>query len=392
METPGPTGGIVERARALVPLLRGNALTTERERRVAPENIEAMAEAGIFRITTPRRFGGYESSLVTQVDVLREIGRGCGSSSWVAAVYSVGTWLVGLFTDELQEEVFATADVRVNTVGTPSAIATPAGSDYRVRGRWAFATGCLDAHWAVLGAQLEAGSDEPAILWVAVPYSELEIEDDWYVSGLRGTGSRSLVGADLLVPEHRVLWRSEADAGQYRSELNAGQPLFRAALAPFIVANSAGTPLGLGEAALEAFLERLPGRGITFTSYSDQRAAPVTHLQVGEAAIRLESAQYHARRSAELVDERAAQGVPLSLEERARVRMDLAWVTELARSAVRILQEGSGATSIHDDVPIQRISRDIEALALHGILNPKTNYELYGRVLCGLDLDGWVAV
>ena len=65
--------------------------------------------------------------------------------------------------------------------------------------------------------------------------------------------------------------------------------------------------------------------------------------------------------------------------------MDLGWVTHLAREATRILQEASGATSIHQDVPMQRISRDIQALALHGVLNPTTNLELYGRVLCGLE-------
>ena len=60
-------------------------------------------------------------------------------------------------------------------------------------------------------------------------------------------------------------------------------------------------------------------------------------------------------------------------------------MTDLARSAALLLQEASGASSIHEDVPIQRIVRDVQALALHGILNPNTNLELYGRVLCGLE-------
>ena len=192
------------------------------------------------------------------------------------------------------------------------------------------------------------------------------------------------------MPEHRVLPMSDAAEGRYRSERNAGVPLYCSAFGPFIAANSAGTPLGLGRAALEAFLERLPGRPIAFTSYTERREAPITHLQVGEAAIRLESAAYHARRGAEFVDANAVAGVPMTLEERARVRMDLAWVTELARSATQLLQEGSGATSIHEDVPIQRIWRDISALSLHAILHPKTNLELYGRVLCGLEPNAWL--
>jgi alkylation response protein AidB-like acyl-CoA dehydrogenase len=377
--------GVVERAAHLVPLLRRNAAQADRDRRIAPENIGALAEAGVFRITLPRRFGGYESSVATQVDVLCELARGCGSTSWVAAVYSVGTWLVAISSDELQEEVFATTDARITVVGTPSSTARSAAGGYRVSGRWAFSTGCLDAHWAVVGTVPE-GSELPAgHLLAVIPYSDLEIHDDWNVSGLRGTGSCSVSADDVLVPEHRVLPMSEASQGRYRTVQNAERPLYRAMLGPFIAANSAGTPLGLGRGALEAFLERLPGRAITFTTYTDQSAAPITHLQVGEAAMKLDSAAYHARRCAELVDAKGLSDEPYEVEERARVRMDLAWVTELARDATRLLKDASGATSIQDAVPMQRIWRDLEALSLHGILNPKTNLELYGRVLCGLE-------
>jgi alkylation response protein AidB-like acyl-CoA dehydrogenase len=381
---------VVERAAALVPLLRENALLTDRDRRLAPENVEALADAGVFRITLPRRFDGYELPTTAQVAVLCELARGCGSTSWVAAVYSVGTWIVALFPDETQDEVFATPDVRVTVVGSPTGTARPVSGGYRVTGKWAFSTGCLDAHWAYVGAVDETKGMPDGHLGVLMPYEELSIHDDWYVAGLRGTGSNSVSADDVFVPESRVLPMPYAMEGRYLSERNAGIPLYRAAFGPFIAANSAGTPLGLGRAALEAFLERMPGRPITFTSYTDRREAPVTHLQVGEAAIRLESAAYHAERSAAFVDAKAASGEPLTVEERARVRIDLAWTTELARSATRLLQEGSGATSIHDDVPIQRISRDIEALSLHAILHPKTNLELYGRVLCGLEPAAWL--
>src|ERR1019366_8863393 len=49
-----------ERVELLVPLLRANALRTEHDGRVAPENIAALAQAGAFRMTAPRSFGGYQ--------------------------------------------------------------------------------------------------------------------------------------------------------------------------------------------------------------------------------------------------------------------------------------------------------------------------------------------
>jgi hypothetical protein len=73
------------------------------------------------------------------------------------------------------------------------------------------------------------------------------------------------------------------------------------------------------------------------------------------------------------------------MRERAQIRSDLGRVTGLAQSAAHLLLEGSGASAIHRDVPIQRIVRDIDALAQHAVMHPKTNIELYGRVLCGLE-------
>ncbi len=380
------TDSLRARTTSLVPLLKENALRTERERRVVPENIEALAEAGVFRLTLPRSLGGYEASMATQVEVLAEIARGCGSTSWVASVYSVGTWLVALFSDEAQDEVFATSDVRVTVVATPTAVAHPVEGGYRVTGRWAFNTGCLDAHWAFLGVRQEGVEGPLGHIVVLVPYSELEIHDDWYVSGLVGTGSCTVSADDVLVPAHRVLHMEEQLSATYDvPNRNANLQLYRIPRAPFIVANSLGAPLGLARAAMDAFMERLPGRSIIFTQYSDQSEAPLTHLQVARASMTLESAELHTRRCAELVDRKAAADEPYTVEERALVRMDLGWVTELARSATLTLQEASGATSINENVPIQRIARDIQALALHGILNPTTNLELYGRVLCGLE-------
>jgi 3-hydroxy-9,10-secoandrosta-1,3,5(10)-triene-9,17-dione monooxygenase len=377
---------LLARTESLVSLLRANAQATERAGRVAAENIDALAGAGVFRMTAPREAGGYQLPVITQVEALAAIARGCGSTSWVAAVYSVGIWMAGNFADEIQEEVFAEPDVRVSTAAAPTGRLSRSTGGYRLDGRWAFNTGCLDAHWAILGAIREADAGEGDAVLVLIPSSELEIADDWEVSGLCGTGSRTIT-ADGVAVEERQLWpMSEASVGRHRSVRHADDPYWRGPLGPFICANSAGTPLGTGQGALELYLERLhPGRPMTLTSYADRSLAPITHLQVGEAAVALESAGFHAARCAELVDEHNRSGEPYTMRERAQIRSDLGRVTGLARTAAHLLQDGSGASAIHLDVPIQRIVRDIDSLAQHAVMNPQTNIELYGRVLCGLE-------
>jgi alkylation response protein AidB-like acyl-CoA dehydrogenase len=133
---------------------------------------------------------------------------------------------------------------------------------------------------------------------------------------------------------------------------------------------------------LEAFFERLPGRGITYTTYTNKAEAPVTHLQLGEASLKIESSDAHVRRAAALLDQHS--GGPMSMESRVKARAHIAYATGLAREAVDMLFYASGASSIQSEVPIQRFQRDIQALANHAIMHPQTSFELYGRVLCGL--------
>ena len=376
---------LVVRAAAVGPTLREYARWHEDHRRLHEETLDALRDAGMHRLTLPRRYGGYECDLRTQIEVLAQIARADGATSWVAAVWSVCTWLVSLFPDEAQDEVFSHPDVRVSGILSPTAKAVPARGGLLVNGKWSFNSGARHAEWDVVAAMRAGPDDTPEPVMVIIPLSDLEIVDDWHVAGLKGTGSVSSVADGVLVPPHRVLPILPALTGQYASERNAASPLFRSAMVPFIAGNSSSTPLGIAKGALEAFLQRLPGRSITYTQYSRQAEAPVTHLQVAEAGIRIDSAEFHARRAAALVDGKAASGESWTVEERCRVRLDAAWVCRLAKEAVDLLSSGSGASSVYSDVPIQRLERDVRTINLHAMLNPATNLELYGRVLCGLE-------
>jgi 3-hydroxy-9,10-secoandrosta-1,3,5(10)-triene-9,17-dione monooxygenase len=71
---------LVDRARALIPVLEKNAAQTEANRRIVEENIIAIKQAGLFKIMVPRRFGGLETDFRTKLEVTRELAKGCGST------------------------------------------------------------------------------------------------------------------------------------------------------------------------------------------------------------------------------------------------------------------------------------------------------------------------
>jgi alkylation response protein AidB-like acyl-CoA dehydrogenase len=378
-----PTKEIVQRAAALVPMLRESAAETERARRVPDEHFDALSEAGVFRMTAPKRFGGDEVDFETQCEVLAELARGCPSTSWVATIFSALTWVASTFPDEAQEEIFASGDPRISSVFSPAGTAVRKDGGFVVSGRWPFNTGCHGAEWTIVNPLLQTDDGPGPPVSVVLPSKELTILDDWYASGMAGTGSNTVVAEDVFVPEHRSQLLPEMSEGRYASKRNAANPYFNFPTAPVLVVNAGGTPVGTARGALEAFLERLPGRGITFTDYASQAEAPVTHLQVGEASLIIDSADSHMRRACAILDEHP--GGPMSMEARVKSRAHISHATGLAREVVNILFSASGASSIQQHVPIQRFQRDIQALSNHAIMNPTTTTELYGRVLCGLE-------
>ncbi|MFV2019001.1 acyl-CoA dehydrogenase family protein [Micromonospora sp. LOL_023] len=371
-------------ASELVPALRDKAQWSEENRRIHDESIQALVDAGIFRLRMPARYGGYEADTRTLVDVAIQLGRADGALAWTVSTYWIASWIVGLFPDEAQDEVFASPDVRICGAVSPSGTVVPVDGGAVLNGAWKFVSGAWHADWQELATiMLRPGADpEPVI--VAVPMSSLQIVDDWYTSGMGASGSVSTVAKDVFVPDTHIIPMASAIRPNSLSKLSANSPMWRS---PTILAGSAATVgilVGMAKAAREAFFERMPNRPIRYTDYEHQAEAPVTHIQVGTAVMKTEQAEYHAYHAADLVDAKAASGEPWTMEERARVRADEGWATKLAKEAVDIFAAASGGSSIYKSEPIQRIVRDIHAISVHPMFSPDSNTETYGRVLCGL--------
>jgi len=268
-------------------------------------------------------------------------------------------------------------------VFSPTGTAVRKDDGFVVNGRWPYNTGCHGAQWTVVVALATRDGGDPVPYCILVPSRELTILDDWYASGMAGTGSNTVVADGVFVPAHRALPLPDMVDGRYPERRSSGNPYFNYPLAQVLVVNGGGTPLGIARGALEAFFDRLPGRGIMYTTYMDKSAAPVTHLQVGEASLKIDSAASHVQRATALLD--GLHGAALTLQDRVRSRAHIGYATGLAREAVDLLFYASGASSIQSHVPMQRFQRDMQALANHAIMHSPTAVELYGRVLCGLE-------
>ncbi|WP_440899922.1 acyl-CoA dehydrogenase family protein [Actinosynnema sp.] len=375
---------LVGRAAELAPALAKHAIWQEENRDLHPDAIDALADAGLLKLTLPARYGGHECDTTTLVDVLAEIALGDGAASWVATVWNISTWLAGLFPDEVQDEVIASGDTRICGTFAPHGVGVPTSGGIVLNGSWSFNTGARQSGWNAHAAVRVAEGGEPEPVLVLVPMSELEVVDDWHSSGLRGTGSVTTTAKDVFVPDARVLpMMPVMREGAHRSETNAASRLWNVPFLPWACAVTSATAHGLSRAAWAAFLERLPTRSITYTDYERQSHAPLTHVQLADARARIDESAFHVHRVAARVD--AKTGAPWSVRERVEARLDLGVGVQRAKEAVDILANASGASSTLTTVPIQRIARDSQTSSLHAFAHPDTNLELYGRVVCGLE-------
>jgi alkylation response protein AidB-like acyl-CoA dehydrogenase len=384
LDTP-TTAELVARVEALRPLLAGNASDGERDRRVAEESIRALTEAGLFKLAVPKRYGGYETSLRTLLEVSAAVAEADGGTSWVLTLINGSAWLAGLFPGLAQDEVFGTdPEAKVSGVISPTAETRKVPGGWRVSGKWFYNSGSWHATWAVLGIPVTDAEgtvvDQGAAL---IPTSELELQDTWFVAGMRSSGSNCLIAEDVFVPEHRVLRVAAAITGDCPTEYT-DEALYRSALMPFLSLILAGPQLGLGRAALAYALSKAASKPISYTFFATQRESVGFQLQIAEAARLIDTAHLHAFRAADAVDEAAARGEYPDFLARARTRSDTGYVAECITRAIDILLSAHGAGSFAETNPLQRIWRDSATAARHAIVSPAVSYEVYGKALLGV--------
>lgn len=388
-EPQTPTGvpsndELVQRIRDLHPLLSGNAAQGEQDRRVVESSIEALTEAGAFKIAQPKRYGGYETSMRTMLDVSSAVAEADGGTSWVVTLCNVCAWLTGLFPEQAQDDVWRDNPVaKVSGVLTPSSETTRVEGGYRVSGRWFYNSGSWHADWAVLGIPMTNEAGEVVDQGLAlVARADLDFEETWFVAGMSSSGSNCLIAEDVFVPDHRVMSVPPAMEGAYRTE-HTEEVLYRSAFIPLLSLVLAGPQLGMGRKALELVLAKAPSKAISYTFYTAQSDSVAFQLQIAEAAVLIDGAHLHAYRAADDIDTAAREGRYLDVLNRTRVRADTARVLDNVTSAINILLSAHGAGSFANINPLQRIWRDSAVAARHAVTLPAVNYEVYGKALLG---------
>lgn len=386
---------LLERARTIRPALMERATATEADRRVSAEVTRLMVDAGLYRLSQPSRFGGYDCG---PSDLLRlgfEIGRGCPSTGWCAMIANVNAWLASYWPLEAQHDIWGkNPDHLVTGTFVPTGKCEAVEGGYRVHGHWPFASNCDNSDWLFVSALLpEEENQPPSVGWFMVPRSDLGIDQDsWHVMGMQGTGSKTLfVDEPILVPMHRVIRFSDVEKGTTPGRNLPDNIMARFNFATMGAVTLVAPLLGGAQAALDWYSEAMRAK----TKASLKPGAPMSVAQspqaqarAGEAQVKIDAAMTLLLADLTPLEARIRAGEDLQTSDRIRIRRDIGFAAQVATDAVSLLFEGAGATSAALDMPIQRYWRDIHAAARHASLDTQAIYALVGQQCFGLEPRG----
>ncbi len=356
-----------ERARSLVPTLRERAPRQEQARQLLPETIQDLNQLGILRFGQPKRYGGMELDFRAIFDIPYEIGRGCCSTAWNVGNLGIHHWMLALYDERAQEEVWAdNPDALI-----ASGIAYPQGRGRRVEGgfvvsgHWNFSSGVDPSTWNMLAVQVFDGDKVVDHRMCLVPASDYEIIDDWQVMGMRGTGSKSVKAHEIFVPEYRALCMYLARGGATfpGAQVNPS-PNYLPPLSAYASHCIGAALVGNAQASVEMTIEAIQARSTNYTGMR-MRDFQAVQLHVSGAAARVDAARLIARNDCAIGQRMAEEGRVPTTEEKLRAKRNMAYAVQMCTEAVDSLHKLAGANGIYDHYPIQRLFRDHHAGMAH---------------------------
>ena len=379
---------LVGRARDLVPVLRERAAIPDRTRTLPRETHDAFVEAGFYRILQPARYGGYETDLATMIDIAAELGRGCGSSTWVFTNLVMQSWINGRKDRRAQEELWADdADVQTaSSFPDRKAEIREVEGGFTVSGEWHYSSGIDFASWNNLQLFLTPEKGPPFVAFAMVPETDYEVIDDWDMTGLRGTGSRSLRVDGAFIPEYRVhRVQDEKALRTPGSRINPGViyrlPFWGIGARAFS-APAVGLARGMMDWVVEDIRDRIGARG--GTRLAEQ---PTVQARVAESGAEIDAAWSMLLKDCVDAAAIAEAGKLADLETRTRWRRNNSYAVQLCLRAVDRLYALAGMRAMEPASPVARIWRDIRAASSQVGTAWDPQATNYGRALFGLPLS-----
>jgi indole-3-acetate monooxygenase len=376
--TPGV--GLVERARALAPLISGEAEAIERTRRLTAPVVSALIENGLYRALLPQSLGGAEAAPEAFMQMLEEIAKADASTAWCLGQCTVCAMIAASLDRDTAREIF-NAGPGILAWGAIAHEARAVEGGYRVTARWDFASGSRQASW--LGAHVRiVGADgtprknadgSPEVRTILFPVASATLHDVWQAIGLAGTGTDAYEVSDLFIPERFTAFRDVPSA------LRETGPLYRIGTGSTFSLGFAAVSLGVARATLDAAIALARGKHQSLAAHTMRDNQAVQGL-IGRTEGDLRAARAYLYATANAMSRDLSASGEFSTAHRSAVRLAATWTIHQSARVVDTAYHMAGATAVFRSNPFERRFRDMHAIAQQ-IQARDTHYEDVGKAI-----------
>jgi alkylation response protein AidB-like acyl-CoA dehydrogenase len=377
---------IVAAARSVGSVVAEHAETTERERRLARTVVDALRAAGLFRLYTPRAFGGSETDPLTFARAVEEVSSFDSAAGWAFQAGGTGAWWTSRMSAEGAAEVFADGpDVLQAASFSPPHRAEELSEGFRLTGRGPLASTIHDSRWVMMSAIVFDGDQPrmtpfgPEVVGLVMRTSEVEIIETWDSLGMRGTDSNDIAANGVFVPRSRVFPLRP----DYVPSPPFDGPLYRlpALAATFTII--APVALAIGRGAVRE-LRRIVESKVPLGSMKTARTRGAVQAAVAEAEAMMRSARLFFYDALASAWERAVAHEPFTLEHKADLMLASTWAVRSAARATDLMHRMGGTAGIYTRSRLERYFRDAQTVRHHGFVSD-SRLETVGQVYLGVE-------
>jgi len=355
------------------------------EARQLPQDLaDQLADQGFYRLVVPEDLGGLGVSPETFCRICEVLAEANGSAAWCVFIGATSQYLFGALPETQLEEMLKDPNVITSGVfadsGTVCFESRNGVSGYRVNGHWRWGSGCRNAAWISGGVHEVTADGEPVrkdspLTRVFFKPHEIEIQDNWHVSGLRGSGSSDYIAENVWVPATRL-------SGNVEDTPHALRPIYQFPKFALLGCPIGAICLGMATACLQEVIE-VSKQKTPQGSRRPLSLRPSLHIELAESETALSAAKsLFYQRIAQAWNQ--AQLGPASLTDRRGLRTATVHLVNTSISVIDKMYTVMGGTSVYEDSCLQQHFRDVHVASQHMMVGEPV-MELAGRVMLELD-------
>jgi alkylation response protein AidB-like acyl-CoA dehydrogenase len=366
-----------------------NITEEENNGRISATVVNALREAGFYKLFLPKSLGGIEADPLTTAKCVEEVASHNTAAGWSLMVANSPLNMGGRLPEKGIEEIFSNGpDTFIAASVHPPMRATLVKGGYLINGRNPLLSNIHEAQWFLTtalvmeGAQPKMNNGHPEVIGVFIKVSDCEIIDTWHTLGMRATDSNDVEAKDAFVPDHLFFpLIPQFHPNKYYTGTLYRYPTAGANIACLL----APVTLAVARNAISE-LKTLAEKKTPLGSMVTIRERGVVQRKLGRAEALVQSSRAFLHDTITKCWDRVTAGEIISLEEKAGLLLAATHANQSCVEAIELVYTAAGTSGIYMKNKLAHYLTDAQVLRQHGFMN-ESRYETAGQIYFGLPPD-----